>query len=78
MLLLFWRAHSEITLKNWNRSSDEKRSNVICKPLVQAALQQHVHIVFVNSEFVEVVMEVFDIFVIGYVVADCRVAFMLE
>ena len=47
---------------------------MICKPLVQTALQQQVHIVFVRSEFVEVIMEVFDIFVIGYVVADCRVA----
>ena len=74
LLLPLGGTDSEISFKYWDRSSDEERSNVICKSLVQSAVQQHVHELIVNFEFVEIVMVVFHIFVIGYVVADCRVA----
>ena len=63
----------EIVFEDGNRGSNEERAHMKGEPAVKAAIYEHVVCVLVDPLFIEVVVEVFDVFVIRYVVADCSI-----
>ena len=64
----------EIVLEYGDRGSYEEGTDMEGEPAVEAALQEHVICVLVDSLFVKIVVEVFHVLMVGYVVADCCVA----